>query len=89
MARLIDVEPRPEFRLKLKYSNGVEGEVDLAHLTGRGVFKAWDDDSHFFDARITSYGAIAWGNEIELCPDALYLQLPAPDRNRISRRAIE
>lgn len=89
MARLIEVEPRPKFRLKLKFSNGIKGEVDLSHLTGSGVFRAWNDESHFFAARITAYGAVAWGNEIEICPDALYLQLSATDRDRVSLRAIE
>jgi len=39
------------------------------------VFKAWDDRKCFEVVRITSYGAIAWENDIELCPDALYMNL--------------
>ena len=42
---------------------------------GNGVFKVWNDHKCFEMVRITSYGAIAWGDDIELCPDALYMQL--------------
>ena len=76
MIRPIEVNPRPNYRLHLRYSNGAEGEVDVSHLVGRGVFKAWEDESFFLNARLTPYGAVAWGSEIELCGDALYLQLP-------------
>ena len=76
MIRPVEAEPRPNYRLRLRYSNGADGEVDLSHLVGIGAFKAWNDESHFLNVRITSYGAVAWANEIELCPDALYSQLP-------------
>ena len=30
----------------------------------------------FFESvRINSYDEVAWGNEIDMCPDSLYLQL--------------
>ena len=76
MIRPIEVNPRPHYRLQLRYSNGVTGEVDVSHLVGQGVFKAWEDESFFLKARLTPYGAVAWDGEIELCGDALYLQLP-------------
>ena len=76
MIRAIEVTPRPHYRLQLRYSNGVTGEVDVSHLVGRGVFKAWEDESFFLNVRLTPYGAVAWDREIELCAGALYLQLP-------------
>ena len=51
------------------------GEVDLSHLAGRGVFAAWDDRTFFEAVRLEDHGAVAWGEELELCPDALYMQL--------------
>ena len=75
MIRPTDVEPRSGFRIWLRYSDGVAGEVDLSHLAGRGVFEAWNDRALFEAVRISAAGAIAWGDELELCPDALYLQL--------------
>jgi len=42
MLRPTEVTPLPGFRLRLRYTDGTEGEVDLSHLAGRGVFRLWD-----------------------------------------------
>ena len=39
------------------------------------MFAVWLERSYFENVRITPDGAVAWGEDIELCPDALYLQL--------------
>ena len=75
MIRPTEVEPRDGFRIWLRYQDGTMGEIDLSHLVGRGVFKAWNERACFETVRIAPAGGIAWGDEIELCPDALYLQL--------------
>ena len=69
------VEPRGTYRIWLSYSDGSAGEVDLSHLAGGGAFKAWNDRDFFEAVHITEYDAIAWGEELELCPDALYMEL--------------
>ena len=75
MIRLIRVEPRDERRIWLRYSDGSEGEIDLSDLTGKGVFQAWDAPGTFERVHLTAHGSAAWDEEIELCPDALYLEL--------------
>ena len=75
MIRPTDVEPREGYRIWLRYTDGTAGEIDLSHLAGRGVFKAWKNRAFFETVYIASPGAIAWGEDIELCPDALYMQL--------------
>lgn len=75
MIRPIAVEAREGYHIWLRYSDGTVGEVDLEHLAGRGVFTAWEDRAFFEAVRIEDHGAVAWGEELELCPDALYLQL--------------
>lgn len=75
MIRATEIEPRDGYRIWLSYSDGTAGEINLSHLVGHGVFKAWNDRKRFEIVRITSYGAIAWGDDIELCPDALYMRL--------------
>ena len=67
--------PRGGYRIWLHYSDGAAGEVDLSHLAGRGVFKAWGDRKFFESVGFRESRAIAWGNDIELCPDSLYIQL--------------
>lgn len=61
--------------LRLSYSDGAAGEVDLSHLAGSGVFAAWNDRTRFAAVHITDCDAIAWDTDVELCPDALYMQL--------------
>ncbi len=43
MIRPTAVEARDDYRIWLRYSDGVDGEIDLAHLAGRGVFKSWNN----------------------------------------------
>ena len=69
------VEPRESHKIWLSFSDGSAGEVDLSHLAGGAVFESWKDRAFFASVRITEYDAIAWGEELELCPDALYMQL--------------
>ena len=69
------------YRIWLRYDDGVEGEVDLSHKAGSGVFVAWEDEAFFADVRIGPGDGILWGDDIDLCPDAQYLKLtlsPAP-----------
>ena len=69
------VAPREGLRIWLRYADGVEGEVDLSDLAGKGIFTAWND-RHFFErVYISKWRSIAWSDEIELCPDALYMEI--------------
>ena len=72
---LTRVETRKGYRIWLCYDDGASGEVDLSHLAGRGVFTAWNDRAFFESVHVTDYGAVAWGGEIDLCPDKLYMDL--------------
>lgn len=75
MNRPTKVEPRSNYRIWLQYDYGSSGEVDLSNLAGRGVFALWDEAEQFEAVFVTPDGGIAWGEDIELCPDALYIQL--------------
>lgn len=74
-ARPVEVRALNGRRIHLTYSDGVAGEVDLSHLDNRGVFGIWRNRKIFAMPRLTAMGAVAWGQEIELCPDALYMQI--------------
>lgn len=75
MIQAVDVEPRAGYRIWLQYSDGAAGEVDLSRLAGRGVFAAWEDRTFFESVEIRGGRVVAWSDEIDLCADALYLQL--------------
>ena len=73
--RLAEVKALKNFRIWLRYDDGTEGEVDLSDVAGHGVFKAWNDAAFFDSVRLGSHGAIEWGTDIDICPDAMYLRL--------------
>ena len=75
MFKPVHVKPLPDYKLHLRYEDGVEGEVDLSHLAGRGVFALWNDAGAFEKVSISPGGAIRWNDEVDLCPDALYLEI--------------
>jgi hypothetical protein len=75
MPKPVAVKPLANYRIWLRYDDGVEGEADLSDLAGRGVFVAWSDQALFRAVHIASHGAIEWGSGIDLCPDALYMRL--------------
>jgi hypothetical protein len=71
----LEVNSLSEYRIWIRYADGEEGEVDLSHLAGQGVFKLWEDEQKWKNVRIAEDGAIRWSKEVELCPDATYLKL--------------
>ncbi len=75
MIRPIAVEPRDSYCIWVRYSDGASGEIDLSDMAGRGVFVAWNDRTFFEAVRVVDGGAIAWGDDLDICPDALYMEL--------------
>ena len=75
MFKIAEVRVRQGYRLWLRYTDGTEGEVDLSDLAGRGVFAAWNERRFFETVQIDDRGALVWGDQLDLCPDALYLRL--------------
>lgn len=75
MPSLVSADPLADYSVRLCFDDGVSGQVDLSHLAGKGVFSAWHDPTFFKQVKIGEFGELSWGNDIELCPDALYLQL--------------
>jgi hypothetical protein len=65
----------PGHKLELQFDNQERGIVDLSSYVGRGVFVAWNTPGAFERVSVTAEGAVEWPGEIDLCPDALYLQL--------------
>lgn len=74
------VQALDDYRLLLRYDDGVEGEVTLSHLSRRGIFSQWDENDFFFNVYIDpETSAIAWSEELEIGPDSLYLKLLGVD----------
>ena len=75
MRRITALKVLPDYRLEIAFDDGRRGVVDLSPLAGKGVFAAWRDYSFFEKVRIGETGELAWGDKIDLCPDALYLKV--------------
>lgn len=75
LVRPTEVQALDKYRIWIKYSDGVEGEVDLSDFAGRGVFTFWDKDNNFQKIGLGKSGEIQWADEIGLCPDTIYLRL--------------
>ncbi len=63
------------YRVWLRFDDGIEGVVDLSSLVGKGVFAAWRDYEFFRRVGVGEYGSLSWPGELDLCPDALWLQI--------------
>ncbi len=75
MIRPNRVEALPEYRLRLTYSDGVQGVIDLAGDVGRGVFAPLADEAFFRTVHLGEFGQIAWSEDLEICPDSAYLEI--------------
>ena len=71
----VEVRALEPYRIWLRYDDGVEGEVDLSDMAGDGVFVAWLDHAFFADVRLGSCDSIVWGEDLDLCGDALYMEI--------------
>lgn len=86
MLRPVEVKAPRRYRIWLRYPDGVEGEVDLSDMVGKGVFKAWESSGVFESVRLGSSGEIEWPGVGDLCPDALYLKISGKGADEIFPR---
>ena len=75
MFRPVEVKALPNYRIRVKFSDGVEGEADLSHLVGKGIFSRWENNEEFEKVHLTSSGDIVWDDQIDVCADAIYLEI--------------
>lgn len=66
-AKIVDCRPLPHYRVWIRFDDGLEGEVDLSHLVGKGVFEAWKSVEFFNQVRgDPKSDTLAWGDDIDL-----------------------
>lgn len=63
------------YKLHLFFDDGVEGIVDLSRWKGKGLFEVWNDEKEFRNFTITKRKKLQWTNDIDMDPDAFYLQI--------------
>lgn len=71
-ARIVKCKPQQNYKLWIQFDDGVEGEVDLKKLVGKGVFSAWNSIDFFNSVRVDKRSdTVAWGDDIDLDPYVL------------------
>jgi len=72
MLYLVEVRAAGGFRLKLRFSDGMEGTVDLSSFLWGPVFEPLRDPAAFGLFRISPVsGALEWENGADIAPEAL------------------
>ncbi len=89
LPRLVEVKPLEHYQLWVKYSDGSAGTVDLSELAGQGVFALWNDYHEFQRVFIGPHGEIAWNEQVEICPDSIYLKVIGKQPEEVFRNLIE
>ena len=80
---VVAVEPTGGYRVRLRFEDGLEGEVDLGRMIEfKGIFGRLRDEKEFAKVRVDQEsGTIAWPNGADMDPDVLY--------SRVSGKPIE
>ncbi|MBP7552715.1 MAG: DUF2442 domain-containing protein [Spirochaetes bacterium] len=61
-----------EYKIWIKFNNGIEGEVDLENDLWGPVFEPLKDTNEFRKFKISkTFGTIVWENEADLAPEYL------------------
>lgn len=76
-----DVRPAGEWRLWVKFEDGVEGEVDVSDLRGKPMFRSLEDPSLFEAVYVHPWSKlVCWADNIELGSCGIYETLTHPNR---------
>ena len=87
-----EVSPLDEYRLHIRFEDGVEGIVDLAELLRfAGVFAPLEECAYFVQVGVNpDIGTICWPNGADIDPDVLYALVsgePIPSFDQASEPA--
>jgi hypothetical protein len=75
-AKIVKCEPHDNYTLWLRFDDGIEGEVDVKNLVGKGVFSAWKSIDFFKSVYIDKETqTVAWGEDLDLDPYVLRSQI--------------
>jgi hypothetical protein len=79
LRKVVSVAPLSGYRIALRFDNGVEGELDLTSMVQKGgVYTPLQDPAFFTKVYVDpEWGCVAWPNDVDLCPDALYMDVQA------------
>lgn len=72
--RVTDVILRDGYTVRLRFKDGLVGDVDLAYLLSYGpVFRPLHDPAYFSSLHVDrTLGTIVWPNGADIAPETLY-----------------
>ena len=73
LKQIKDVTPLDDYVLLLEFKSGEKRLFDVKPLLDKPVFQPLRDKELFTKVHVVFDYTIAWNNEIDLCPDSLYL----------------
>ena len=71
---IVDAKPLENFQLFLKFADGVNGNVDLNDLKGKGVFEYWNEECNFKNFKVVD-NALVWNEMIDMDSNSFYLKI--------------
>ena len=75
MKKITAIRVLENYRVWLRFNDGVEGEADFSGKPHTGVFAFWKNYDNFRKARVGDCGELLWNDQLDFCPDALWLQV--------------
>jgi hypothetical protein len=74
---IVEVQPLGDYRVHLRFEDGVEGDLDLADVIDfQGIFEPLRDKMEFAKVHVhEELGTVVWPNGADLDPDVLYSRL--------------
>jgi hypothetical protein len=75
--RIIAVQPLQDYALLLTFTNNEKKVFDVKPYLTKGIFTQLKDASNFNSVKVFN-GTVLWQNDIDLCPDTLYLDSVTP-----------
>ena len=83
MIKILNINPLPHYKLHIKFNDGVEGDLDLNELVGKGVFEKFNDVNFFNKVWIGETGAPTWEDELDIDTINTYLTITGKTFNKI------
>ncbi len=67
LPKIKSVKAIKNYLLHVIFADDTEGNYDVSHLAGKGVFKVWDTAGNFYKVFINpESGAISWPGDLDI-----------------------
>ncbi len=71
--RILNVKALENYLLEIEFTNNEHKLFDVKPYLHFPIYKELND-SHFFSKAKVSLGTVVWNDDIDFCPDTLYLE---------------